>query len=428
MDARQVNLAYDSGGGWGLPTRMPRMTDDPLQAIPAHVPRNCVVDFDMYADPGLQTLGHARYREILANYPDFSWTPRNGGHWVVVGKDAVREAAANYELFGNHTESIPHPKERSKKLVFIPIQMDPPQHGVYRKLLNPMFGPKEISLLEGEIRSLCRELIDKVVDNGECEFIGAISLPLPVLIFMKRMGLPMDRYKELAGWAHLQVNGATGEIRAGAVRKITNLLSELLIERTKNPQDDWMTRLLSTELDCRRLDRIDEVLPISTVLFVGGLDTVKNALGHFVRLLAGRPDLQKRLREDRSVIPEAIEEIFRILGGGTSNPRLVRRDGEFRGVPVRKDELVLILWQTAGIDPTNVDNPDEIDFDRNLKPHFAFGAGPHRCLGSNLARLELRIFFEEWFARVPEFRIKPGTTSHLSPGSVFSIDALQLIW
>lgn len=403
------------------------MADSGAFVIPSHVPADRVVDFDMYADEGLRTVAHDRYREMLAEYPEFFYTPRNGGHWVAIGKEAVNDAFHAYELFGNFSDGIPHPPERSTEPTFIPIQMDPPEAAKYRGLINPALGPKAIAGLSDEIRELCAELIEKVVDAGECEFVDAISLPLPVLIFMRQMGLPQDRYKELAGWAQNFLNGETIEDRRASFGRIWAYLGGLIQERIANPQDDWISRLAAADLDGERLDPATKVLPMCMLLFVGGLDTVKNSLGHFMRILAGRPDLQARLAADPSLIPDAVEELFRLLGG-TSPPRIMRKDGEFRGVPVRKDELVLLITGTVGIDEKNVSCPFDIDFDRDNMPHLAFGAGPHRCAGSNLARAELRIFFEEWFKRIPTFEIGAGTRPNYVPGVVNAIENLSLSW
>ncbi len=402
------------------------MNPDPASKA-SHVPSDRIVDFDMYADAGLRTIAQERYFEMLKGCPEVFWTPRNNGHWTVIGKDAVAEALQNYELFGNFYDGLPDPPDRSTKYTFIPIQMDPPTHTVYRQIIAPIFGPKAIAALEPEIRNLCIELTEKVKEKRECDFIQSVSLPLPVLVFMKQMGLPLDQYIELSKWAQTFLNGETLELRRQAFQSISQYLDGLLADREANPQSDWMSRLLSYELHGKKLDRNDVVLPMCRLLFVAGLDTVKNSLGHFVHILAGRPDLQRRMREAPHLIPDAIEELFRVLGG-VSTGRRVKKDGNFRGMPVRYDELMLLVLPSVGIDEANVANPRTIDFDRELKPHLAFGAGPHRCAGSHLARLELRIFFEEWLSRIPEFRVRPLTKPIYTPGIVNAIDGLHLVW
>jgi len=394
---------------------------------PDHVPAELVRDFDMYNDAGLREKAQAHYREMLGHYPDVFWTPRNGGHWVVMGSEAVHDAFRDWESFRNSGQNgiggQPGPVEE----LFIPIQLDPPRHERYRALINPLLGPPAVKAMEGQIRTLATELIDAVEANGECDFVDSISLPLPVKIFMMQMGLPLDRYREFAGWVQTFLNGDTVEQRNDALMRFQDLLTGLLQDRKASPTDDWMSQLLAMELDGRQLDVQTEALPIAMLLFVGGLDTVKNTLGQMFRVLAGRPDLQAWIRKNPADIPEALEELFRYLGG-TTPPRRVGVDVEFHGAPMRKDDMLAIVTGTVGIDARAVDRPFEIDFEREQKPHAAFGTGPHRCAGSNLARLEMRVLIEEWFSRIPEFRIKPGTSPVFNPGTVNAIDGLIIEW
>jgi cytochrome P450 len=400
---------------------------DLIAEKPDHVPAELVRDFDMYNDAGLREKAQAHYREMLGHYPDVFWSPYNGGHWVVMGSEAVHDAFRDWESFRNSGQNgiggQPGPVEE----LFIPIQLDPPRHERYRALINPLLGPRAVMAMEGQIRTLANELIDAVEANGECDFVDSISLPLPVKIFMMQMGLPLDRYREFAGWVQTFLNGDTVEQRNDALMRFQDLLTGLLQDRKASPTDDWMSQLLAMELDGRQLDVQTEALPIAMLLFVGGLDTVKNTLGQMFRVLAGRPDLQAWIRKNPADIPEALEELFRYLGG-TTPPRRVGVDVEFHGAPMRKDDMLAIVTGTVGIDARAVDRPFEIDFEREQKPHAAFGTGPHRCAGSNLARLEMRVLIEEWFSRIPEFRIKPGTSPVFNPGTVNAIDGLIIEW
>ena len=381
----------------------------------------------MYNEAGLREKAQSYYSEILGHYPDVFWTPRNGGHWVVMGSEAVHDAFRDWESFSSagHT-GIPNQPELASDM-FIPIQFDPPKHEPYRALINPLLGPRAVKAMEGQIRDLANQLIDAVEAKGECDFVDSISLPLPVKIFMMQMGLELDRYREFAGWVQTFLNGDTVEQRNAALMCFHDLLTGLLQERKASPTDDWMSQLLATRLDGRELDVQTEVLPIAMLLFVGGLDTVKNTLGHVFRVLAERPNLQAWIRKHPDGIDEALEELFRYLGG-TTPPRRVAKDVVFHGAPMGKDDMVALVTGTVGIDERAVDRPLELDFDREQKPHAAFGTGRHRCGGSNLARLEMRVLIEQWFARIPEFRIKPGTSPVFNPGTVNAIDGLIIEW
>jgi len=402
-------------------------TADLIIEKPDHVPAELVRDFDYYGEPGLREKAQARYRELLGNYPDVFWTPRNGGHWVVMGRQAVHDAFRDWENFRNsgHTGigGQPGPAED----MFIPIQLDPPVHERYRALINPLLGPRAVKDMEGKISAFATELIDALEAKRECDFVETVSVPFPIKIFMAQMGLPLDRYREFADWVQTFQNGDTVDERNGALMRFLDLLTGLLRERQEAPTDDWMSQLLAMKLDGRELDVQKEVLPMAMLLFVGGIDTVRNMLGHAFRILADRPDLQAWIRQNPEGIPEALEELFRYLGG-TSPPRRLGADIVFHGAPMRKNDMVALVTGTVGIDERAVDRPFEIDFERDQKPHAAFGTGPHRCAGSNLARLEMRIFIEQWFARIPEFRIKLGASPVFNPGVVNAIDHLIIEW
>jgi len=402
-------------------------TADLMLDAPDHIPIELVRDFDYYGEAGLREKAQARYPELLEDYPDVYWTPRNGGHWVVMGSKAVHDAFRDWQSFSNagHTGigGQPGPAED----MFIPIQLDPPSHERYRALINPLLGPRAVKDMEGKISAFATELIDGLEAKRECDFVEAVSVPFPIKIFMMQMGLPLDRYREFADWVQAFQNGDTHEERNEALLRIIDLLAGLLRERQQVPTDDWMSKLLAMELDGRKLDVQTEVLPMANLLFVGGIDTVRNMMGHIFRILAERPDLQAWIRQNPEDIPEALEELFRYLGG-TSPPRRVGADIVFHGAPMRKGDMVALVTGTVGIDGRAVDRPLEIDFDREQKPHAAFGTGTHRCAGSNLARLEMRIFIEQWFARIPEFRIKPGTRPLFNPGVVNAIDRLVIEW
>jgi len=394
---------------------------------PDHIPAELVRDFDYYGEPVLREKAQAGYRELLRNYPDVFWTPRNGGHWVVMGNQAVHDAFRDWQSFSNSGNTGIGGEPGPAEDMFIPIQLDPPAHERYRALINPLLGPRAVKNMEGKIRAFATELIDALEEKRECDFVEAFSVPFPIKIFMAEMGLPLERYREFADWVQAFQNGKTVEERNGALLRFIDLLTGLLRERQEAPTDDWMSQLLATELEGRKLDVETEVLPMANLLFVGGIDTVRNMMGHIFRTLADRPDLQAWIRQNPEGIPEALEEMFRWLGG-TSPPRRVGADIVFHGAPMRKNDMVALVTGTVGIDERAVDRPFEIDFEREQKPHAAFGTGPHRCAGSNLARLEMRIFIELWFARIPEFRIKPGTSPVFNPGVVNAIDQLIIEW
>ncbi|MGE0384534.1 MAG: cytochrome P450 [Gammaproteobacteria bacterium] len=398
----------------------------PLE-VPAHVSPARVLDYDMFHDPGLLDDPTRRFEELLKSAPEFFYTPRNGGHWVVIGREAISEMLQRLDLFTTVDMGIPPPPLGAPVNRVPPLDLDPPDHGPLRSLINPFMSPKSIDRLEGDIRSMMVDLIEKVRPAGECDFVADFALPVPVKIFMAQMGMDLNRYLEFSGWVSDFLDSGDLQVQAMSFQRTMNYLRELIRDRQANPGSDWVSQLLASKVDGRPVDPEEIVAPICNLLFIAGLDTVKNALCHFARLLATRPDLQQQLRDDPGIAREAVEELLRRFGG-TNPTRRIKADGVFRGVPVRRGDGVLFCLPSVGMDPKNVERPTEIDFKREWKPHLAFGAGPHRCAGSHLARMELRIFLQEWMQRIPTFRIKPGTHPQFRPNMVNGVGSLHLTW
>jgi len=400
------------------------MSDTQL-ALPAHVPPTLVRDFDAFGDQRLIDDPFGLFREMANTYPSVFYSTRHGGHWVVTGRQAVEEALSNSDTFGSGVMAIPNVDAPA---MFIPVQLDPPSHTLYRTMLNPMFRPAAIWKLENEVRAFARDLIDAVKDRGECEFVDTIALPLPVLIFMRQMDLPEHRYQQFAAWVRELLTGQTQQQRDDGSAKIIEYIRSVVMEREADANGDWVRKLLAAEVEGRPLDREREVWPICNLLFVGGLDTVKNGLSHMMRALSSRPDLQQRLRDDPSIAPAAVEEMMHFLGG-VNPPRVLRHDTDFMGVKMRARDLAIMYTPTAAGDrPADINDPSTINFDRENKTHIAFGAGRHRCIGAVLARLEMKVFLQEWFASIPSFEVTPGSKLTYSPGLATSVEELHLRW
>ncbi|WP_158511217.1 cytochrome P450 [Sphingobium sp. MI1205] len=362
----------------------------------------------------------------MRDAPSFFWTPRNGGHWVACGYQTVSKVYRDFRVFGNDNLGIPKPPVMPARKAFIPSQLDPPEHAAYRRLVDTLFTPARLAAMEEDVRALCNSLIDEFIDKGRCEFVSQFALPLPVLIFLNRMGIPSDRYEELAGWVQEHNSGKTAEARLAALDRIASFMRAILDRAIDGHHDDWVSELLQMRLGDQLLPRDDVVLPMAITIFFGGLDTVKNALAHIALVLASRPDLQTMIARREVNLANAVEELLRFRGL-VNQQRIVRQDTAFEGAQIRVGEMVHICNGTSGLDPKANACPMAIDLERTGIKHNTFGQGRHFCAGAPLARLELRIFLEEWFARIPQFRLANDKIER-STGLINTIESLHLAW
>jgi cytochrome P450 len=403
---------------------------------PDHVPDAAVYDFDMFLDPGLLEDPHERVRQILREAPPVFWTPRNRGHWMAMSHEAVLEVSRDWERFssafmpraqmealmGALPPGLPHiPQPR-------PITLDPPDHAKYRAPLALTFGPKSIKARTEEIRTLAVELIAAVEHRGGCDFIAAVAEPLPVLVFLRLMGLPAERLAEFRAIVNELLGPGMLDpmVAAARLRTIADCIVDVIKARQDDPKDDLISRLWATEIDDEPMT-FDIMEDFSVLLFLAGLDTVINAIGHAVRHMAAHPDLQARLRADPSLIGEAVEEMLRRYSFVTLNRR-VAQDTELCGQALKSGDRIMFSLACAGLDPAHWSAPEAFDLAREDKAHLAFGSGPHRCVGSHLARLELQVLYAELLQRLPPFRLDPERPVKFRVGHVLAVDSLPIRW
>ena len=314
----------------------------------------------------------------------------------------------------------------------IPLQIDPPDHAKYRKLLDPLFAPRRIALLEDRTRALVSDLVEAVADDGGCNYHAAVSEPLPSTVFLALLGLPVSRAAEFIALKDgiIRPPARTPEERSAMVdtagARIYAVLQEVLDERLETRQDDFISGFLDAEVDGERLTP-EEVIDICYLFFLAGLDTVTASLDCMMARLALHPAEQRRLADDSSVIPRAVEEMLRWETPVTSVVRVTTRDTELSGCPIAADEVVSVLLGSANTAERAWGEAESVDIDRRVNKHLAFGGGVHRCLGSHLARMELRVVLEEWHARIPEYRVPEGVELDVSP-SLRQIADLPLVW
>ncbi len=403
---------------------------------PAHVPDSVVYDFDMFYDPAFVANPHERVLDLHRQAPPLFWTPRNGGHWICLSHQANFEAARDTESFSN--EMIPHeqlqamlaqmPPDSPRIPLAYPINLDPPMHGKYRMPLQGVFSPRTINGLKDSIRELAREHIDEVVGEGRCEFMSAVAEPLPVKVFLKMLGMPVEKLPEYRALvkAHLSEIQPDPSKAVQRLQQVAAAMRDTLLERREHPRDDIISMLWQVEIDGKPTT-MEDLENYGVLLFVAGLDTVMQGMGHGVRHLAMNPALQSELRADPGKIADATEEILRRYTF-TVPPRRVAKDLTFLGVEMKKDERLMLFLPGADLDGKEFVHPEQVDIAREGPAHIAFNAGPHRCLGSHLARVELNILYEELLSRLPTFRLDEERPPRFHGGHVVGVETLDLVW
>lgn len=382
------------------------MTDTPESRVASDLFSSAVAD-----DP------HPAYRRMREGCP-VARADISGAPMVVVSRlDDVNWAFRNPGIFtsaGGNGNLGEQP--------LIPLEFDPPQHTKYRRLLSPEFVPREIAKLEPEMRRIVSGLIDAVASRGACDFHQEIATPLPSEIFLALMGLPADDLPQFLEWRDQSIRPdvAPGDfegakrIRDQAAHEISEYFRGAIARCRESPSDTLLSRIVHSTIDGEPLSEA-ELLGISHLLLLGGLDTVTATLDCMVNFLATHPDHRQQLVDDPTLIPAAVEELLRWLSPVMVVPRSMKEDFEMRGVALQAGDSVMLAVGAANGDESEFAD-GVVDFGRHPNRHVAFGGGNHSCLGAHLARLELRVALEELHRRIPNYRIPEGSDIHFSPG------------
>lgn len=389
---------------------------------PDHVPPEVVRDFDFRDFPGHERDVHLAWKALHSG-PDLFWSPRLGGYWVATRADDIDAMQADHERFSYRHVTVPI-QEGVPPLA--PLEYDPPSHGPLRSILSPAFGPKPLQSLEADLRQLSLDLLSKFEQQGHCDFVDAYAKRLPIVMFLRLVDLPLADREELLALTELSVRPKTDEDRHKAYFGLQKYIGRWIVERKTRPGKDLLSRMVNAEVGDRPISDVELAGMIPNVIF-GGLDTVASALSFTARALAEDSALRRQLIDDRSLIPAAVEEFLRRFGI-PNTARVVTHDMDYRGLKLRKGEQILLSKALHGLDERRYMNPLAIDFHRPRQPHAAFGDGPHRCPGAPLARMEMRVFLEQWLEHIPNFQITPGDAPLTSSGPVNGVLYLPLSW
>jgi hypothetical protein len=367
-------------------------------------PGSAADGFDLFGDSYRQDPA-ATWRTVRSGRCPVAHTDKWGGSAMLARYDDIRDAARDADRFSSRAVEVAGPLEAAGGLYLPPLTSDPPDHKPHRDVLMPFFMPKRTAAYEDFIRAEARRLAEGIAADGGGDAVSGYAQHLTLAVLNRLLGVPPGgRFSE---WMvrMIRVGPRDQAVRTEAVREILGYLEAQLTERTEHPTgaDDLLSYLVDAELDGEPLSRKHK-LGAAFLVLIAGADTTWSAIGSSIWHLAAHEEDRGRILAEPKLLDTAVEEFLRAYAPVTVG-RITVADTEVHGCPVHGGERVVLPFGAANRDPEVFDDPDEVIIDRRRNRHLTFGSGAHRCLGSNLARLELRIAIEEWLRTMPAFRL-----------------------
>jgi cytochrome P450 len=367
----------------------------------------------------------ARYDALRATAPAHPGIAPAGNPFLLVSSaSGIRGCLQDTATFSSSSVT---PEEPNPPYKWIPEMLDPPLHTKWRHLLGPFFAPGAVERLKPRVHEVITEILDEVTERGDCDYVADVALRFPNTIFMEIMGLPVADASQFQVWetAILHAGPASAERAFQAMMEVMGYFTELITQRRAHPRQDILSTALTWNIDGEPVSDQD-LLSFCLLMFMAGLDTVAMQLSYSMYHLAQHPADRERLAADPGLWPTAIEEFLRFYSF-VAPGRKAARDTEVAGCPVSAGQMVWLPIASANRDPAEFPDADQVIIDRAANRHLAFGAGPHRCLGSHLARQELFIGLTEWHKRIPDYRLDAAIPVREHGGQV-GLDNLPLIW
>lgn len=349
-----------------------------------------------------------------------------GSTWMITSYDGVRYAQKNPDLFSSAKafDGV------ANAIQLIPLAIDPPKHADYRRVLDPMFGPKRMAAMDAELRAQLRGHIDAFAPLGRCDVVADLSYKFPTQAILTLFGLPLEHLPTFLDWVNgiikereiTSLDGQASQRVIDCSMALFGFLAEQLELKRSHPGDDMLSSVLALDGDDAWTDA--EILGLCFLIVLAGLDTVTGAIGYSLQTLATNPELRQSLIDDPALVSPFVEEVLRLDGPVPGVPRMTTAEVEVEGVTIPAGSSVLLVLGTANREGPYAETPHEMNLGAKAT-HLGFGGGIHRCLGSHLARRELRLTIEEFHARIPDYRVA-GEAHTLWPAGTFGLESLPL--
>jgi cytochrome P450 len=397
-------------------------------SLPQHPPvTDWINDFD-HTDPTWTENPFPIWDEIRSVSPVVH-TDRFLGCYLPTTYEAVREIAQDTLHFSSRRVLVRDERPEIRVNAAPPITSDPPVHKPAKQLLLPPFTPAATAKLEPRVRAICNELIDEFIADGQCDAAARYTKHIPVRTIAHMLGIPEQDGDLFIGWIHaiLELGIKNEGVLMQAVEEMSAYFSAQIERRKTVPSDDLISYLMKAKRPSGEPLEDSHVIGTLRLLLIAGIDTTWSAIGASLWHLAKTPGDRKRLVAEPSLMPTAVEELLRAYSPVTM-AREVMKETVVSGCPVKPGNMVLLSFPSANRDPAVFPDADKVVLDRKENRHAAFGLGIHRCVGSNLARMEMTVAIEEWLKRIPEFRLDPAGEVTWSQGTVRGPRQLPLLF
>ena len=382
-----------------------------------------VANFDhhtvAYRDHSVEILRHMQQTCPFAHSPSY------GGFWIATKAETVLEIAKQADLFSSSPSDVIPAQE---PIPMIPLNSDPPELYDYRAILNPLFAPKRMEAEAAEIRATAERLMDAIVANGGGDVVMDLAQPLTGITTLRLLGIDTADWPDYVHPLHdLVYSGRPLEERMATMAVMVEQMRDEIRRQKADPmQGGIIDYLHNVDMAGRKLT-LDEIDSIVLIMLGGGLDTAQALVGMVAVYLGRNPDRRQELIDEPELMESAVEEFLRVFPPTQGNGRRAVRDATIAGQPIKAEELIFMSYAAANRDPEEFPDPDRVDFRRANNRHFSFGVGPHRCLGSHLARQEVIACLETLLSRAPNYRLVPGgVVKSTDIGTISGFDKVEI--